>query len=174
MKPVLRTALWLTVFLALSWLVLGRWLLSKMRSVENDQATLDMLAGLCDQYGIPFNLGKAFIAHESGWDPRAYNPPSPSNALASYGLMQITLMVGQDFGLVADWRNPTDAEIEGLYDEYQNMRAGLGNFAKVYGRYPLEVAVEMYNVGETGYNDYGWRNAAYAADVLAWFQKYGG
>jgi|GEM_PF-2822633 soluble lytic murein transglycosylase-like protein len=160
--------------LSLSWLLFGKWLLSKMRSVENDQTTLDELAGLCAQFGIPVNLAKGFIKEESSWDPRAYNPPSSSNALASYGLMQITLMVAQDAGLVADWRNPTDDEIEACYDPYNNMLAGLGDFAKVYGRYPLDVAIQMYNVGETGYNVNGWRNEAYAANVMKYYQDYGG
>lgn len=173
-RRALQFAILMAVLLSLSWLLFGKWLLSKMRSVENDQPTLDMLAGLCAQYGIPVNLAKALIKEESSWDPRAYNPPSSSNALASYGLMQITLMVAQDAGIVADWQSPTDAEIEACYDPYSNMLAGLGDFAKVYGRYPLDVAIQMYNVGENGYNNYGWRNAQYAANVEQYYQDYGG
>ncbi len=159
--------------LALGLILFVRFLLSKMRSVEKDQTVLDIIEALCQDYGLPVSLAKAVIKQESDWDPNAYNPPSPSNALAGYGLMQISTMVAQDFGLVKDWRNPTPEEIQIVYVPYYNLKAGLGNLAKFYSRYPIEVAVEMYNVGEDGYNDHGWRNPEYVAGVMGYYQDYG-
>ncbi len=170
MKKLRAVLLWglaaVTVFLAV------RWLVKKMRSVERDPTTLEVLEALCSDFNVPVNLAKAIIKKESAWDPNAFNPKGAGNALNGYGLMQISEMVAQDDGLVTDWRNPTQEEKDKLFVPYYNIHAGLHYFSKLYNSYPLEAAVQMYNLGEDGYNVHGWRNAGYLADVLNNFNEY--
>lgn len=118
-------------------------------------------------YNVPVALIKAIIKAESSWNPLAKNPNDPS-----YGLMGIMPIVAQDFGIVKDWRNTTDAEVAAIYDINNNIGCGTKLIGKLLKKYPQEIAIMMYNIGETGYNT-GRRNTEYVSRVLNYYYDYG-
>lgn len=118
-------------------------------------------------YSVPTALIKAIIMQESSFRVNAKNPSDPS-----YGLMGIMPIVAQDFGLVKDWHNPTDAEIESIYYPPNNIGAGTKLLHSLLSRNELPIAVEMYNVGERGYKEKGYRNSAYRISVLDKYAQY--
>ena len=125
-----------------------------------------LMASKADQYGVDRALVKAVAKIESNFDPRAKNPADPS-----YGLMQITPMLAQDYGLVKDYRNPSSLEIERLYDLNNNLYVGCSQLAHLTRIRPFDVAVQMYNVGQTGYMN-GYRNYDYLNKVRSYYEKY--
>jgi len=125
-----------------------------------------LMADKADQYGVDRALVKAIAKVESNFNPRAKNPADPS-----YGLMQITPMLAQDFGLVKDYRNPSPAEIERLYDLDNNLYVGCSQLAHLTRIRPFDTAVQMYNVGQTGYMN-GVRNHDYLNKVRSYYDKY--
>jgi soluble lytic murein transglycosylase-like protein len=118
------------------------------------------------RYGVPGALIKAVIRHESNFDPDAVNPSDPS-----YGLMQVMPILAEDFGLVKDWRNVTEAEIAMIKIPSKNVQIGSWFLGKLFKKYPLDTAIQMYNVGEAGFNS-GHRNAAYLAKVKGYYNAY--
>ncbi|MBA7497086.1 hypothetical protein ES702_07695 [subsurface metagenome] len=104
-------------------------------------------------------LVKAVVKVESNFNPRAKNPSDPS-----YGLMQITPMLAQDYGFVKDYKNPTRSEIEMIYNVENNLYMGCKFLSRLMKTYSFNQAVQMYNVGEYGYNS-GRRNSDYLSKV---------
>jgi len=49
------------------------------------------------QFGLPTSLLSAVIEHESSFNEKAINPVNSGNAVASYGLGQITIPTAKDF-----------------------------------------------------------------------------
>lgn len=92
--------------------------------------------------GLDPSLVKGIIQTESSW-----NPDATSNAGAQ-GLMQL---MPQYFG-------GTDIN---LYDPEKNIQTGTAFLASLLKKYPLDTAIQMYNVGEQGY-----LNGARASDYL--------
>ena len=125
-----------------------------------------LMAEKADQYGVDRALVKAIAKVESNFNPRAKNPADPS-----YGLMQITPILAQDFGLVKDYRNPTASEIERLYDLENNLYVGCSQLAHLRSIRSFNVAVQMYNVGQAGYMK-GVRNYDYLNKVRSYYDKY--
>ena len=125
-----------------------------------------LMADKADQYGVDRALVKAIAKKESNFNPRAKNPADPS-----YGLMQITPILAQDYGLVKDYRNPTASEIERLYDLENNLYVGCSQLAHLRSIRSFDVAVQMYNVGQTGYMN-GYRNYDYLNKVRFYYEKY--
>jgi len=112
------------------------------------------------EWGVDSALVKAVVKVESNFNVRAKNPLDPS-----YGLMQITPILAQDFGYVKNWRSPSNAEIENLYNPSTNLDIGCGFLSKLLKKYSFDETVQMYNVGEAGYNIYNVRNYSYLEKV---------
>lgn len=125
-----------------------------------------IIAKKADEHGIDLAILKAVIKVESNFDPNAKNPADPS-----YGLMQITPILAQDYGKVKDWRNPTNAEINMLYDPAWNLDIGGEHLSMLLRSYSFEQAIQSYNVGVSGYF-WGRRNSEYLAKVEKYYGIY--
>lgn len=110
---------------------------------------------------------------ESSFNPSAINEEDPKiDYDSSYGIMQVQLATAQDFGAVKNYRTPTMAEISWLMDPSNNIQVGCWNVARWQKRYPFDVAVQMYNTGERGYNVLGRRAESYLNKVREAYNGY--
>jgi len=125
-----------------------------------------LIAKAADTWGIENALIKAIIRKESSFNSDAINPKDPS-----YGLMGITPIAAQDFGFVRDYNNVTNAEIASIFDVENNVNIGVRRLVYLLGKYPFDTAVQMYNVGESGYNS-GRRNYSYLSEVKRFYNEY--
>jgi len=124
------------------------------------EATLDdKIMYAAKKYGVDWRLVKAVAMTESSLDPNAKNPNDPS-----WGLMGITPAVAEDYGLVKDHYNPTDAEIAMLREPQTNLNIGAWLLAKLLKRFPWDGAIQAYNEGPANY-DAGKRVPEYLAKV---------
>jgi soluble lytic murein transglycosylase-like protein len=129
--------------------------------------TIDsIIASNARRYGVEEALIRAIIKVESDFNPNAVNPSDPS-----YGLMQIMPILAEDFGYVRDWRNVTEAEIAMIRLPETNVQIGTRFLAKLLSKYPQGVTIQMYNVGEAGYNS-GHRAAEYLSKVTGYYNEY--
>ena len=126
----------------------------------------NMISYAAAKYGVEAALIKAVAMTESSLNPNAVNPMDPS-----YGLMQIMPILAEDFGIVKDWRNVTEAEIAMIKDPQTNLRIGAWHLKRLTSEYPLDVALQMYNVGVSGYKN-GKRAVDYANKVLRYYNEY--
>jgi len=110
-------------------------------------------------------LVKAVTRVESNFNIRAKNPADPS-----YGLMQITPMLAQDWGYVKDYKNPSPEEIERLYDPKVNTEIGCGQLSYL-SSFGYNCMVHAFNVGLYGYFK-GTRNYPYFDLVSKYYEKY--
>ncbi len=117
------------------------------------------------QFNLEYSLVKAVTRVESNFNIRAKNPDDPS-----FGLMQITPMLAQDYGYVKDYRNPTPEEIERLYDPEINTEIGCKQL-KFLSSYGYNCMVHAYNVGLYGYLK-GTRNYRYFELVSKYHEQY--
>jgi soluble lytic murein transglycosylase-like protein len=122
-------------------------------------------------YDLEIPMIKAFIKVESNWAVYAINPVSNTNKAVSYGLMQITPALAEDFGYVKDHYNPTESEIAQLYVPANNIKIGCRQLHRLFSTHDRDVAIQMYNVGPTGYNS-GARNSDYLNKILAAYEEY--
>jgi soluble lytic murein transglycosylase-like protein len=125
-------------------------------------------------WGVPSALIRAIIRTESNFDPNAINSQAAKTSTRSddsYGLMQVGLMVGQDFGLVKDYQNPTQAELGRLLNPQTNINAGTRQLSSLLSFYDFDTAIQMYNVGVAGYNK-GYRAGAYLTKVKGFYNEY--
>lgn len=120
----------------------------------------------CRYFGLAPAWGLAFAKVESSFRVRAKNPADPS-----YGLFAVTPMLAQDYGYVADYRNPTPFEIERLYDPHVNSEIALRHIKNLLSRYSREKAIMAYNEGPTAY-DKGKRVYDYMDRIEAAFDAY--
>jgi len=125
-----------------------------------------IIAENAKRYSVDPALIRAFIKVESDFNPNAVNPSDPS-----YGLMQIMPILAEDYGIVRDWRNVTEAEIAMIRVPSTNIRIGAWHISRLLNKYVFEEAVQMYNVGETGYKN-GKRAADYLAKISRWYNEY--
>jgi soluble lytic murein transglycosylase-like protein len=133
----------------------------------------DLVVKYAEKYGVEPALVAAHARVESGWDPLSENLEDPSlDYDSSYGLMQVQLATAQDFGKVKNYRSATPAEISWLMYPEHNIQVGAWNIARWQKKYSFDVAVQMYNVGESGYNKYGYRNSKYLARVKEAYNEY--
>lgn len=120
-----------------------------------------------EKFNIPPALLKAVVKVESNFNPYAVNPSDPS-----YGLCQVTPILAATYGYVRDWRNPTDAEIAFISRPDVNCLIGARFLGYTVNKYGLDIGVQMYNCGETGYNTNGVRVPAYLEKVKRWYDEY--
>lgn len=131
--------------------------------------TIDtLIAEAARHYSVDAALVKAIAMTESSLNPNAVNPSDPS-----YGLCQIMPILAEDYGIVKDYHNPTEAEIAMIKDPETNLRICAWHMKHLMEKYTLEVSVEMYNVGESGWLQ-GRRNSAYVKKVLGYYTTYKG
>lgn len=164
-------------FLALGGIVLFLIIVSKGMASEKITTKIpsgtsvpniaDIIVSNSKRYNVPTALIKAIIENESSWDVNGTNPNDPS-----YGLMGIMPIVAQDYGIVADWHYVTDLEIAAIYIPQNNIGCGTKLLGRLLKSHPMSTAVEMYNVGERGYEELGRRNSSYRIKVMDDYQKY--
>jgi soluble lytic murein transglycosylase-like protein len=111
-------------------------------------------------------LIEAICKVESNGKAKAYNQDGPS-----YGLMQITPILAQTYGLIKDYKNVTENDIKLMMNVSNNSEIGCRFFYYLHKKYPRDVAIQMYNLGESGYNA-GKRAPEYLKKVLEWFAVY--
>lgn len=161
------------VFLVLGVLILAAGLKAQNKTdnplaVENDMNDiLESISKWSRVFGVDPALVKAVIRVESNFNPKAVNPSDPS-----YGLMQITPMLAQDFGFVKDYKNTTQAEILKIMEIDTNIYIGTRQLSSLLGRHTFNEAVQMYNVGERGYLELGRRASSYLSSVSGYYNEY--
>jgi len=111
-------------------------------------------------------LVKAHAKVESNFNPAAKNPSDPS-----YGLLQITPRLAYDYGLITHYRNLTQHEIDRIMDPKNNLNVACWFIRKLRIKYSFDVTIQMYNVGEAGYNK-GVRNLTYLEKVKGYYHEY--
>ena len=111
-----------------------------------EETIKDLIIKCARRYGLDPAIALAICEIESSFNPQAVNPGDPS-----YGLFQITPALAQDFGLVHDYKAVSSAEIKMIMDPETNCEIACWYLQKLVSRYVLDVAVQMYNVGEAGY-----------------------
>ena len=117
------------------------------------------------QNGLDFSLVKAVAKVESNFNPLAKNPSDPS-----YGLMQVTPMLAQDYGYVKDWRSVTSLEIDKIMNIDINLTIACQQLAYL-NRYSFNQQIQSYNVGEWGFKT-GSRNVDYLEKVRGYYYEY--
>ncbi len=92
-------------------------------------------------HGVDYELLKAVIATESGFDAAAVSPKG------AIGLMQVMPATAERFGLAGDARQPLGRK---LADPALNIRTGTRYLRYLLDLYPgnLELALAAYNAGE--------------------------
>jgi hypothetical protein len=92
-------------------------------------------------HGIDYELLKALIATESGFDARAVSPKG------AVGLMQVMPTTAQRWGVVGDAKSPVEAK---LTDPRTNIRTGTRYLRHLLDLFPgqLDLALAAYNAGE--------------------------
>jgi len=106
-------------------------------------------------YGLEPAIPLSIAMIESAFKVDAKNPSDPS-----YGLFALTPALCYDYGLIQNYKNPTDEEIKKIYDLDNNCRIGIKHLSRLFSLYPEDQAVQSYNVGITGYLK-GKRNSSY-------------
>jgi len=91
--------------------------------------------------GVDYELLKALIATESGFDPRAVSPKG------AVGLMQIMPATAERYGVTGDTRTPVGKK---LTDPRTNIKTGTRYLRYLLDLFPgrLELALAAYNAGE--------------------------
>lgn len=152
------------------------WTLSggvKVPVVKDETPYADLIAMAGRTWGVETALIKAIIRQESNFNPNAENKEDPLKDYdSSYGLMQVRTQTAEDFGYVKEWTNPTSYEISRLFDPQSNITIGTRFLASLLGKYPFDIAVQMYNTGEKGFNVYGYRAASYLEKVKGFYNDY--
>ena len=119
------------------------------------------------EYELDPALIKAIIKVESNFNPRAKNPADPS-----YGLMQITPGLAFDYGLItSNSKNVSSYNENLMLDVNSNLNVGCRFMKKLLKKYPLDQAIQSYNVGERGYF-IGKRNPEYLLKVKKEYEHY--
>lgn len=126
----------------------------------------EMKKTIISKYALDENLVEAIIKVESDGNVQAINPDGPS-----YGLMQITPILAQDYGLIRDYKNVTLDDKAKMLDPSNNLNVGCWFLNYLLRKYPRDIAIQMYNVGETGYNN-GSRVSYYLNKVIYWMEIY--
>lgn len=92
-------------------------------------------------HDVDYELLKAVIATESGFDPRAVSPKG------AVGLMQIMPATAQRYGVTGDRKTPIEKK---LFDPKINIKTGARYLRFLIDLFPgrLELALAAYNAGE--------------------------
>jgi len=118
------------------------------------------------RFRVPEALIRAIIKVESDYNPYAVNPSDPS-----YGLMQVTPILAETYGYCRDHVNPTEAEIAMIMRPELNVMIGTKFLGELTSRHSLEESIQMYNVGEAGFNA-GRRSPDYLEKVMRYYNEY--
>ena len=86
--------------------------------------------------------------------------------------MQITPMLAQDYGIVRNYKEITDAEISMLFEPSKNLDVGCWYLDRLLRQYTFDQAIQMYNVGIRGYLINGARNPEYLRKVSDYYEIY--
>lgn len=125
-----------------------------------------------NKFNLELALVKAIARIESNFNPLARNyEKSSSEHDDSIGLMQISPALAQDYGLVRDYMNVTDLEIQKMFDIDNNLFVSC-SYLKLMSKYPFDQMVQSYNVGDYGYRILGRRNSSYLESVRGYYEKY--
>lgn len=146
-------------------LIVGLLLAKRLESVGQDIILPDVnvqerIIYHAKKWGLEVALVKAVAKVESNFNPIAKNPSDPS-----YGLMQITPILAHDYGLIRDHKNPSRLEIKKIYNIDNNLSIACDFMSRLHSKYSFDEAVQMYNVGESGYKFNGARNSSYLEKV---------
>jgi len=134
---------------------------------EIDPEVYNKIVYYSDLYDVPLESALAIAMIESSFNPNNKNPFDPS-----YGLFSITPALAFDYGFVRDYKNPSDDDIRNIYNIDNNCKIAMKFLSYLFSHYPEETAVQMYNVGETGYLKEGHRNISYLNKYLAYKEFY--
>lgn len=149
----------------------GLFLSAKLGSAGVVPSVQERIAYHAKANGVPTPLIKAFAKVESNFNPRARNfEKSPEAFDDSIGLMQITPALAYDYGLIGNYKNPTEYEIRKMFDINNNLNIACRHL-KYLHKYPFSQMVQSYNVGETGYLN-GRRNRDYRDKVRGYYESY--
>jgi hypothetical protein len=101
----------------------------------------DQLREAARAHAVDFDLLRAVISAESGFDPQAVSPKG------AIGLMQVMPATAQRWGLAGDARTPLEKK---LTDTRTNLRIGTRYLRHLIDLFPgqLDLAVAAYNAGE--------------------------
>lgn len=116
---------------------------------------LNKIIYYCRLNDLDPEIALAVAMIESSFDPNKKNPSDPS-----YGLFALTPSLCYDYGLITNYKNPSQDEINKIYDIDNNCRIAIKHLKKLITLYPEEQAIQSYNVGITGYLE-GKRNLFY-------------
>jgi len=140
--------------------------------IGNRSQILTKITMKAESWDLEPALVKAIARVESNFNPKARNfERSPEDFDDSFGLMQITPALAYDYGLIQNWRNPSRAEIDRLFDIENNLSVGCRFLSYLSRKYSFDQAVQSYNVGEYGYNS-GRRNFDYLQKVKVQYGIY--
>lgn len=113
-----------------------------LESVPLDAALQEYIYGVCEDYGVDFELVLAMIGQES-----EYNHCELGDDGESYGLMQVMKSQHED--------RMERLKVTDLYDPYENVLVGIDYMAECLNKYPkVASALTVYNAGERGANKY--------------------
>lgn len=121
-----------------------------------------LIMGASEAHGVPVALIKAIIRTESNFNPEAVNPADPSA-----GLMQTTPPTAR--AMLGRY-----VSIEDLKDPATSIEAGARFLSHLIKHYPLEDAIQMYNLGETKFLRKGIRAPEYLERVKGFLAHYSG
>jgi len=131
----------------------------------------ERIAYHASQWGLEIALVKAIAKVESNFNPLARNyERSAEDFDDSFGLMQISPMLAEDYGLIKDYRNISGFEIEMIFEINNNLSVACWQL-KNLSKYPFSQMVQSYNVGEWGYKT-GIRNKNYLEKVRGYYYEY--
>lgn len=133
--------------------------------IGNKSQILTRITTRANYWDLEPALVKAVVKVESNFNPKALNYERSWESFDdSFGLMQISPALAQDYGLVKDYKNLTWAEKRAMFDIENNLNIGCEFMSKLHKKYSFSEAVQMYNVGEYGYIS-GVRNFDYLQKV---------
>ena len=125
-----------------------------------------LIVSKAKEWKISPALVKAHARVESNFNVMAKNPLDPS-----YGLMQITPALAYDYGLITHYKEPSQYEIDRMMNPKNNLNVACWFIRNLRIKYSFDAAVQMYNVGEAGYNK-GVRNLTYLEKVKRYYDEY--
>lgn len=150
-------------------LIVGLLLVKKVKDDEADIVLQDTvqekIVYYAESWGLEVALVRAIAKVESNFNPEAKNPADPS-----FGLMQITPILAEDYGLISDYRNMNWLKEEMIFDINNNLNVACW-YLKKLSKYNFSQQVQSYNVGEWGYKT-GVRNLDYLGKVREAYERY--
>lgn len=140
--------------------------------IGNKSQILTRIESKANYWGLEPALVKAVVWKESNFNPNALNYERSWESFDdSFGLMQISPALAQDYGLIKDYKNLTWTDKRAMFDIENNLNVGCEYMSRLHRKYPFDVAVQMYNTGEYGYNS-GVRNFEYLHKVKVQYGIY--